>query len=102
MCSLFSIGYEVKTSKFDWKDYLTFCNAIPAPTELFHMVINLNFSFIHELEIITSYLKYLICFIIFNKCTVMDKKKHDTRCYSDTYHCREMKLVPFFIAKCPL
>ena len=30
------------------------------------------------------------------------QKKRDTRCYSDTYHRREMKLVPFFIAKCPL
>ena len=30
------------------------------------------------------------------------QKKRDTRCYSDTYHRREMKLVPFFIEKCPL
>ena len=30
------------------------------------------------------------------------QKKPDTRCYSDTYHRRVMKLVPFFIAKCPL
>ena len=31
-----------------------------------------------------------------------EQKKRDTRCYYDTYHRREMKLVPFFIAKCPL
>ena len=37
-----------------------------------------------------------------SKCTVVDKKKRDTRCYSGTYHPREMKLVPFFMAKCPL
>ena len=30
------------------------------------------------------------------------QKKRDTRCYSGTYHRREMKLVPFFIEKCPL
>ena len=30
------------------------------------------------------------------------QKKRDTRCYSDTYHRREMKLVPFFMEKCPL
>ena len=34
-----------------------------------------------------------------HKCTVVDKKNRDTRCYSDTYHRREMKLVPFFMAK---
>ena len=34
-------------------------------------------------------------------CKVVDKKKRDTRCFLDTYHRREMKLVPFFIAKCP-
>ena len=41
------------------------------------------------------------------KCTFVQswkkkKKKCDTRCYSDTYHRREMKLVPFFVEKCPL
>ena len=36
-------------------------------------------------------------------CTVVDiKKKSDSRCYSDTYHRREMKLIPFFLEKCPL
>ena len=30
------------------------------------------------------------------------QKTRDTRSYSDTYHRREMKLVPFFIEKCPL
>ena len=30
------------------------------------------------------------------------QKKCGTRCYADTYHRREMKLVPFFIAKGPL
>ena len=29
------------------------------------------------------------------------QKKRDTRCYSDTYQRREMKLVPFFMVKCP-
>ena len=28
-------------------------------------------------------------------------KKHTTRCYSYTYHRKEMKLVPFFMEKCP-
>ena len=40
--------------------------------------------------------------IQYQQCTVVDIKKRDTRCYSDTYHRREMKLVLFFITKCPL
>ena len=45
---------------------------------------------------------YNILYIAETVCTVVDKKKRDTGCYFDIYHRREMKLVPFFIEKCPL